>query len=136
MYERTGGRLIPKAIGKPFKRAVKYGQRFKYGEVTSDTSNKNAIAGHQRNSSRFPSSGVSTTPILKNAKAYATHRGRFKSGFIFKIDTELLTSSRVEAYEVSDYVQKSAIPEDKEVILVAIDCGSLPADIVVQTIKV
>jgi len=136
LYNRTGGQLIPKAIGKPFKRAMKYGQGFKYGTFTYGTSTKNAIVAHQRDSSRFPSSGVSTTPIFENAKIYATHRGKFKSGFIFKIDTELLASFYVEAYEVSNYVQKPAIPKDKEVILVASDQGSLPTDIVVEIIKV
>jgi hypothetical protein len=37
---------------------------------------------------------------------------------------------------VSEYVRKPAIPEDKEIILVAGDCGVLPEDIIVLIIKV
>lgn len=136
MYESTGGRLVPKAIGQPFKRAAKYGQGFKYGEVTYGESTKNAIVGHQKDSFAFPSSGVSTTPIFDNARAYATHKGKYPSGYVFKIDTKLFESSCVKAYEVSEYVPNPAIPGDREIILVAGDCGVLPDDIVVEIINV
>lgn len=136
MYESTGGRLVPTAIGEPFKRQMKYGQGFKYGEFTYGKSTKNAVMGHQRNSSAFPSSGVSTTPIFKNAKIYATHKRKYDSGYIFKIDTELLDSARVIAHDVSKYIAKPAIPGDKEVILVASDNGTLPPNIIVEIIKV
>lgn len=136
VYKSTGGRLVPKAIGQPFKRAVKYGQGFKYVEVTYGESTKNAVVGHQKDSSAFPSSGVSTTRVFDNAKAYATHKGRSASGYVFKIDTKLFESSRVKAYEVSEYAPNPAIPGDREIILVAGDCGVLPDDIVVEIIKV
>lgn len=136
MYESTGGRLEPKAIGKSFKRTIKYGQGFKYGEITYGNSTNNAVVSHQKDSSAFPSSGVSTTSVFENARAYATHKGKFESGYVFKIDTELLESASVSAYVVSEYTKEPAIPEDKEVILVASDCGVLPENIVVEIIKV
>ena len=74
MHKDAGGKLEPKAIGKPFKRFVKYGQ-FKYGEVTYGESVKNAVVSHQENSTEYPTSGVSTTPYFKNAKAYAGNLG-------------------------------------------------------------
>ncbi|MDI9434277.1 MAG: hypothetical protein QM570_21375 [Planctomycetota bacterium] len=136
MYERTGGCLLPKVIGEPFERSIKYGQEFKYGEITYGKSAKNAIVAHQRNSSAFPSSGVSTTPVFENAKAYALHNGRYAAGYVFRIDTELLETAGVRAYEVSEYAAKPAIPEDKEIILVAEDFGVLPRGIVVEVIEV
>lgn len=136
MYERTGGCLLPKAIGAPFERSIKYAQGFKYGEITYGKSAKHAVVAHQRNSSAFPSAGVSTTPVFENAKAYALHNGKYAAGYIFRIDTELFERAGVRAYEVSEYAAKPAIPEDKEIILVAEDCGVLPRDIVVEVIEV
>jgi hypothetical protein len=136
MYESSGGRLIPKAFGEPFMRAIKYGQGFKYGEITYGKSAKSAIVAHQKDSSAFPSSGVSTTPVFENAKAYALHKGKYKSGYVFKIDTERFESAGVTAWDVSKYAPTPAIPEDKEIILVAEDFGALPKDIVVEIIEV
>lgn len=136
MYDSTGGRLFPKAIGEPFKRAIKYGQGFKYGEITYGKSAKNAIVAHQRDSSAFPSSGVSTTPVFENAETYALHKGKYTSGYVFKIDTERFESAGVIGYDVSEYAPTPAIPEDKEIILVAEDFGALPKYIVVEIIEV
>jgi hypothetical protein len=136
MYESSGGQLAPKAQGQPFKRAVKYDQGFKYGEVTYGESTKNAVVGHQRDSSSFPSSGVSTTPIFNNAKEYATHKGQYSFSHVYKIDTNLLADAGVEAYEVSEHAPKPATPADEEVILVAKDFGTLPAEIIVEIVKV
>lgn len=135
MHKDTGGKLEPKAIGEPFKRFVKYGQ-FKYGQVTYGESAQNAVVSHQENSTEYPTSGVSTTPHFENAKAYATHQGKHTSGVVYKIDSELLIKAKVTAYKVIDFITRPAIPEDKEVILVAKDLGPLPDQIVVEVIKV
>ena len=58
LYKTTGGRILPKAIGEDFKRGIKYGQGFKYGEITYGASPKNAVVAHQKDSSTFPSSGA------------------------------------------------------------------------------
>jgi hypothetical protein len=135
IHHDTGGRLIPKAVGEPFERCFKYGQ-FRYGEGTYGKSVKNAAVGHQTNSKAYPTSGVSTTPSFDSAKAYATHKGLYATGFVYKIDTQLLESAKITAYEVQRYAAKPAKPEDKEIILVADDFGALPADIIVQIIQV
>ncbi len=135
MHKETGGKLEPKAIGKPFKRFVKYGQ-FKYGQVTYGKSVKNAVVSQQENSNKYPTSGVSTTPNLENAKAYATHLGKYPSGVVYKIDSKLLMKAQVTAYKVIDFITRPAIPDDKEVILVANEYGVLPDEIIVDIIKV
>jgi len=135
MYESTGEKLVPKMIGVDFQRIEKYGY-FKYGTRIYGKSTKNAVVAHQENSSINPSSGVSTTPFIENAKIYATHKGKFKSGYVFKIDRGLLESAGVSDYEVAEYTKNPAITDDKEIILVASDCGVLPKDIVVEIIKV
>ena len=135
MHKDAGGKLEPKVIDEPFKLFVKYGQ-FKYGEVTYGESVKNAVVSHQENSTKYPTSGVSTTPYFENAKAYATHQGKYTSGVVYKIDSELLVKAQVTAFEVTDYTIRPAIPDDKEVILVANDYGALPDEIVGEVIKV
>ncbi len=127
---------MPKAIGEPFKRSIKFGQGFKYGEITYGESDTNAVVAHQRDSSIFPSSGVSTTPFFENAKIYALHKGKYTSGYIFKIDTEQFESAGVIAYDISEYAPNPAIPEDQEVILVAKHFGALPENIIAEIIKV
>ncbi len=135
MHKDTGGKLVPKAIDKPFKRFKKYGQS-KFGEGTYGESITNEVISHQENSNKYPTSGVSTTPNLENAKAYATHLGRYPSGVVYKIDSKLLVKAQVTAYKVIDFITSPAIPGDKEVILVANDLGALPDQIVVEVIKV
>lgn len=135
MYESISGKLVPKLMGEDFQLIEKYG-RFKYPARTYGKSTKNAVVAHQEDSSINPSSGVSTTPFFENAKTYAIHDGNFESGYVFKIDTELLESFSVSAYVVLEYTQNPAIPEEKEIILVASDCGALPQNIVVEIIKV
>ncbi len=131
LYAKTAGRLEPKGIGQEFKRAVYYGEEVYYGDgSTYGESETNAVQMHQRNSTKYPSSGVSTTPHIENARAYAKHNNR--SGYIYKIDTELLAAAGVAAHFVRDHAIQPAIPGDEEVILVAKDLGALPAEVVVE----
>ena len=137
LYAETYGQLEPKASGQMFKRPVYYGEKFFYGDGTTyGESEANAVIMHQRNSSAYPSAGVSTTPILENAKSFATHHGKYPRGYVYKIDTELLEEAGVKAYPVGDYAVQPAIPGDREVILVAESCGALPQKIVVEVIEV
>ncbi len=137
LHKATNGQLVPKEIGEQFKRAIYFGGDFYWGDgsVYGD-SDRNAVIQHQRNSSKNRTSGVSTTPIFENAKLYATYDGKYGSGYIYKIDTDLFESHGVNYYVVSEYAEKPAIPEDKEVILVAKDFGVLPSGIVVEIIEV
>jgi len=133
LHKESVGKLIPKECGKPFKRFVYYGEAY-YGDGhTYGESETNAVIMHQIDSSKYPSSGISTTPILENAKLYATHSG---TGYVYKIDTQLLAAAHVKAYPVDDHAVQPTIPGDKEVILVAEDFGALPNEIVVEVIEV
>lgn len=130
MHAKSGGRLEPKAIGREFKRAVYFREEVYFGGgSTFGESETNAVLMHQQNSTKYPSSGVSTTPHLENARAYAKHNNR--SGYVYKIDTELLLAAGVTAHVVCDHAVQPTIPGDEEVILVAKDFGALPAAVVV-----
>ena len=110
--------LEPKAPARAFCRPVYFGEGVCFGdETTFGESEANAVLMHQRDSSKYPTAGVSTTPSFENAKAYATHQGRHERGYVFKIDTALLEAAGVRAYNVSDYTSQPAIPGDREVLL-------------------
>lgn len=136
-HHKTKGKLIPKEPGKPFKRFVHYGEDVYYGGgntyVESET---NAVIMHQIDSSKYPSSGISTTPIFENAKLYATYKGKYASGVVYKIDTELLEAASVKAYPVDTHAVNPTVPGDREVILVARDFMELPNEIIIEIIEV
>ncbi len=137
LYEANGGRLIPKAVGQPFKSANFFGGDVYFGDGSvHGESERNAIIQHQRDSTKHPTSGVSTTPFYENAKSYATHSGKCSEGYVFKIDTELLEKYKVTSHVVEEHAEKPKIPGDKEVILVSSDLGVLPQEIVVEVEKV
>jgi hypothetical protein len=135
LYEKTSGKLIPKST-KAFTHVFKYGEPgLKYGSgATYGSSPANAVLRHQYNQLGLPTSGVSTTPFLERAKIYATSGHKKKSGYIFKIDRNLLDENGVDEYIVDQIVAHPSIPEDKEVILVAGDFGVLPDEIIVEVI--
>ena len=91
---------------------------------------------HQRDSSKYPTSDVSTTPSLENARRYATHDKKYESGYVYKIDSDLLEKYGVAAYVVADHATLPAIPGDEEVILVALDFAALPSEIIVEVLAV
>lgn len=136
LHRRTGGKLKPKAVGEAFKRPVYYGQSYFGDGSVHGESERNAVIMHQRNSSKYPTSGVSTTPIYENAVRYATHDGKHESGYVYKIDTTLLEAHGVKSHPVDQHAVKPQIPGDQEVILVARDFGELPDEIIVEVIKV
>jgi hypothetical protein len=137
LYEANGGRLIPKAVGQPFKTDTYFGGDVYFGDGSVyGESERNAIIQHQRGSTRHPTSGVSTTPFYENARSYATHCGKYSEGYVFKIDTELLEKCGVTSYAVEEHAEKPKIPGDKEVILVSSDFSALPQQIVVEVEKV
>ncbi len=137
LYRATGGQLVPKASGVPFKQYVYFGGGSYFGDGTVfGQSERNAIIQHQRDSAKNPGAGVSTTPFFENAKVYATHKGKYTSGYVFKIDSELLDAYYVSRYVVAEHATSPAIPEDEEVILVAQDFGPLPSQIVVEVMDV
>ena len=124
---------MPKVIDTEFERGVYYGGETYFGDgSTYGDSAANAVLMHQRNSSKYPTSGVSTTPHIERARFYATHDNC--SGYIYKIDVGLLEAAGVEMHIVADYAAQPAIPEDSEVILVARDRGPLPSEVVAEVI--
>jgi len=132
--EHNGGKLLPKDIGKPFKSYANYGEvEYNDGSVYGE-SEANSVVMHQKDSSKYPTSGISTTPIIENAKSYAKHGGQ--NGYIYKIDTSLLESHAVTYFPVSKYATQPKIPGDQEIILVAKDNGALPIEIIIEKIEV
>jgi hypothetical protein len=89
---------------------------------------------HQRDSKKYQTSGISTTPNYENAVRYATHKGQ--SGYVYKIDRTMLDAHGVKEFPVDQHAVRPAIPCDHEVILVALDFGPLPDAIVVDVIPV
>ena len=137
LHEANSGRLIPKSLGAPFRQGVYWDTNFYWDDgCTFGESSRNAVIQHERDSSKNPTSGMSTTPLMENAKRYATHNGKYRSGYVYKIDTELLEEYGVAKYVVVDYATWPAVPENQEVILVAKDFSILPSEIVVELIEV
>lgn len=136
IHKINAGRLVPKATGMPFKRSAYWGEFYWGDGTTLDESEANAVIQHQLDSSKYPSSGISTTPSFENAKRYATNDGKYESGYIYKIDTGLLEKYRVSSYAVVEHATSPAIPGDEEVILVAKDFGLLSSEIIVEVIHV
>lgn len=137
IYQKSNGKLEPKSIGSTFRRAIRFGEGGRFGEgLKFGESETNAVIMHQKDSSKYPSVGVSTTPSFENAKSYATHNWKYDSGYVYKIDTELLEKNGVKSYSVSEHALYPAIPGDREVILVADKFGALPDEIIVEIIKV
>lgn len=136
LHRLNGGKLIPKAQGKPFKSHAYWGDaEWNDGSVWGE-SERNTVIQHQRDSSKHKTSGVSATPSFENACQYATPNGKYSTGVVYKIDSSLLEKYEVTSYEVEEHATQPAIPGDKEVILVAKDFGALPTEIVVEVSEV
>lgn len=128
---------MPKAVGVPFKQGVYWDSNWYWDDgSTFGESSTNAIIQHERDSSRNPTSGVSTTPLMWVAKCYATACGKFQSGYLYKIDTELLEKYGVLKHPVANHAAWPKLPCTEEVILVARDFGVLPSEIVVEVIEI
>jgi hypothetical protein len=138
LHQTNAGRLVPKAQGVPFRQGIYWDTPTWYWDdgSTWDESSTNAVIQHERDSSMNPTSGVSTTPLMWVAKCYATARGKFQSGYVYKIDTELLEKYGVSKYTVADHATWPKIPSTQEVILVARNFGVLPSEIIVEVIEV
>jgi hypothetical protein len=120
LHSENGGALLPKRIGMPFTRGVFYGEKIFFGGgAVYGKSERNAVLMHQKDSSEYQTSGVSTTPNYHNAVKYATHNGKYSSGYIYTIETSLLNQYGVKAYIIAEHVKQSAVPGDEEIILVA-----------------
>jgi hypothetical protein len=136
IHRRNEGKLIPKALGKPFRSHAYWGDAYWNDGSVYGESERNTVIQHQRDSSKHTTSGISTTPSFENACRYATHDSKYATGFVYKIDSSQLETYGVTFYAVEEHATQPAIPGDKEVILVAKDFGVLPSEIVVEVIKI
>jgi hypothetical protein len=119
MYREHNGRLIPKKSGE-FTYTFHWdepGLKYDSG-ATYDASETNAVHRHQLNQEGFPTSGISTTPHLNQAKVYARGRDGRSAGYVFRIDRSKLADQGVREYVVAKFVKDPSIPKDEEVILV------------------
>lgn len=129
-HERTGGVLTPKD-NLEFIRSPEFG-RAEWGNAYWGKNEQNAVVEHQQHQAGYPTSGISTTPLIERAKFYATHGGKYAGGYLYVIDQDLCASLGVSVFVVTEIVPQPAIPEDQEVILVAKDYGTLPAEVIVE----
>ena len=135
MHNSTGGRLRPKKF-EPFTYAFHYGEGIKYGSGAKyGSSETNAVIRHQLKQEGFPTSGVSTTPLLEKAKYYALGKSNL-AGYVYKIDRSILRQCGIKEFVVADFARFPSVPEDQEVILVSPDFGELPLEIVIEIIQV
>lgn len=133
----NASQLMPKVSG-PFEHGFCWdepGIQFDSG-MTWDTTITNAVIRHQFNQAGFPTSGISTTPILERAIVYARGNDGCSNGFVYKIDRALLAMHGVKEFVVSEYARTPSIPEDDEVILVTPDAASLAEAVIVGKITV
>lgn len=136
MHVSNGGKLVPKASGKPFRSHAYWGDAYWGDGSVWGESERNTVIQHQRDSSKHVTSGISTTPVYENAVRYAVHDGKYNSGVVYKIDTELLDAHSVTTYVVAEHATQPAILGDREIILVAQDFGVIPDEVVVEVIEV
>ncbi len=114
IHNRKEG-LKPK--GLQFSRVPQHGESYaRHGNnLSHGSSTVNAILAHQTCSSKFPSSGISTTPHFEIAKKYSTFES--KKGVVYKIDKRKLKENDIESFIVKDWISFTNHPEDDEVIL-------------------
>lgn len=106
------------------------------GSATYGKSEKNAILGHQIDSSKFKTSGISTTPFINRAREYALHSGKFNKGYILSFDTHKLDTNEYEVLVVSTRVIFPTKPEDDERILIRKDNANIPFEIVCKVLEI
>ena len=130
LHEKLKGVLRP-------KESLAFARHASWDNATWDDSDwaesdQNGIVEHQFEQLGLPTSGISTTPHLHRAIVYATHDGKFDSGYVYVIDRNRLVTHGVQVFVVNERLVSPSIPEDDEVILVASDFGAIPADVIVE----
>ncbi len=106
------------------------------GSVTLGISEQNAILGHQIDSDRFKTSGISTTPCFNMAKLYALHCGKFRQGYILLFNPNKLNGDVYDIFVVSERIKTPSVPEDNEIILKRKDNTNIPLEVVCAVIEV
>ncbi len=133
MHDANKG-LFPK--GTSLSRVLHLDEGFHLDSGTTfDSSKENAVIAHQKNSNKYPTSGVSTTPHFNRARFYATNNNTI-NGVVYKIERDRLAYLNVLEHVVSDYTPTPEVPIDDEVILVHRDGGPLPLEIIEKIFNV
>jgi hypothetical protein len=135
-YNEDGKGLRPYELG-PFASGFKLDDGHYLDEgLTLDSSDDNSVIKHQKDSRRYPTSGIFTTPFFGRAKYYALHNGTRTKGYIYRIDRNLLAHHSVREFVVSEYAVDPKVPEDEEVILYVQNGNELPREVIVEAIEV
>jgi hypothetical protein len=133
-YSTDGGVIKAYKLG-PFYKEFNLNDGHVLDEgLTIDSSKNNAVILHQKDSKKFPTSGISFTPHKERAKYYATNNDQ-KDGLIFCIDRRLLTKNNTEEFIVAKYTDTPHIPEDDEVILHVKDDKDLPQELIKEIVE-
>ena len=117
-YELLLDTQILKPKGDEFAMVHVADGTFKYdGSTTYGKSQQNSNAGHQMDSDRFKTAGISTTPLWHRAIFYALNGLRNNHGYILFFEKSILSSNGIELFIVKDFIPAPKIPDDDEVIL-------------------
>jgi hypothetical protein len=95
----------------------------------------NAILAHQTDSSKYPTSGVSTTPHFERAKYYAT-KGGTASGIVYKIDPLKFSEFEIKIFRIKDHIPFPKIAEDDEVIILQNSGLKINEKVVIEVISI
>lgn len=122
------GYIAPKE--RIFEIAFNYNGLMKYdGSATYGYSKLNAILGHQLDSNKFKTSGISTTSEFDIAKFYSLHNKTYSKGIILELDVNRIDLNKYEIINVSNYIKNPIKPHDNEFILKRHDNLNIPLDL-------
>jgi hypothetical protein len=136
MYVADAGTVRPRQQG-PFESGFNLDDGHYLDEgLTFDSSVNNSVIKHQKDSRRYPTSGISTTPLFECARHYALTDGSESKGYVFKIDRSRLAAHGVQEFVVADYAAARIAPAEMEVILVCENGGALPTEVIADVVEV
>lgn len=96
------------------------------GSITYGLSSQNAVFGHQINSNKFPTSGISTTPIWERAMYYALKGLKKGNGVILEMNLNNLDKSEFEWHEINKLIANPTCREDNEILIRRFDNDVFP----------
>ena len=134
LHARLNGELYPK-LSRPFSSSPRWDQA-QWDNAYWGESEQNAVIEHQQHQAGYPTSGISTTPHFARATFYATHGGKYSTGYIYVIDRSQCESLGVSVYVVNEIVPFPSVVHDDEVVLVAKDFGALPRSLIIEVRKI
>jgi hypothetical protein len=137
MHRATNGVIKPRAWS--FSRVPRADEDYVRADsgVVAGESSTNAVIAHQHDSSKFPSSGISTTLHFERAAFYATNGyDPSVAGCVYKIERRELRANGVRECLVADYATWPKVPQDDEVILVVSGNRALPRSAITEVVDV